>query len=710
MKQEEWNVNALQRANSFHSSPSHKHQMWKRTIKTTLPLLISKKKDRNLFLEEASHFYHGSTQSFQDNFSESQFTDGTKTNPLIENEHYSSSKVESDAHDYNDVKLESHNIESEQIDMTRGFDIKSENECSMRSFTEPESYTTEHALFANLSSKSTEVVNEVNAEKKEKGNQGSYDGQLQGKMKRLTLSPLQKGRLLDWNYVAPDVAYLETENSMSNNGTLENIFSGDHKNKQQEKESQIWNSPPLSQSSCNTMQFPTLNQHDLLESSKTGGCTAGISDDTPASPLQSLISTLKKSFREISGPLSPDNINKQQDSKRKDGPLFAGSFFNFTNALNRILGYSTHSSKEEDAVQPQASCMFPHNGQTSNTIELKRSVNKPVLSSAGDTDNASLAANTITDNVTSSSVWSKCTSENPGLNLNEKPPNNKIEDMPRLSENVSLKGEPSTRTYNDDSYFQRRKTFSLFSSLRFKGTNSENSEKPNSALEEPTHKTDIWKHIINFRKKHNDKEPKESQTNTATAVSNSSSRTALPGSELLPVKTQIKENDFKSSSDELEDVPTLKLKIIQYQLQELEENQQKLKERGVKLEKALRGELGYAMEDDRQLLQDWFKLVLEKNKLASYESQLMVFAQELEVEDHQNTLQEMMRERMATEDSFKTKLELAKEQEILSKMLETKEHRDTLVTLLEEQRLKEKAEDKDFESFVLSKCYQFNWT
>lgn len=42
--------------------------------------------------------------------------------------------------------------------------------------------------------------------------------------------------------------------------------------------------------------------------------------------------------------------------------------------------------------------------------------------------------------------------------------------------------------------------------------------------------------------------------------------------------------------------------------------------------------------------------------------------------------------------------------------MRTVEKRDTLVSMLEEQRLKERAEDRDLESLVLSKGYEFHWT
>ncbi|XP_019959167.2 protein-methionine sulfoxide oxidase mical3a isoform X41 [Paralichthys olivaceus] len=166
--------------------------------------------------------------------------------------------------------------------------------------------------------------------------------------------------------------------------------------------------------------------------------------------------------------------------------------------------------------------------------------------------------------------------------------------------------------------------------------------------------------------------------------------------------------------------------IIQRQLEQVEEKQRQLEERGVAVEKALRGEADYwgdsnyseildlhlggmGKKDDPKLMQEWFKLVQEKNALVRYESELMIFARELELEDRQSRLQQELRERMAVEDHLKTEKELAQEKQILNEMLEVVEQRDALVALLEEQRLREKEEDKDLESVMLSKGFNLNW-
>ncbi|XP_068133397.1 F-actin-monooxygenase MICAL3 isoform X16 [Hyperolius riggenbachi] len=167
--------------------------------------------------------------------------------------------------------------------------------------------------------------------------------------------------------------------------------------------------------------------------------------------------------------------------------------------------------------------------------------------------------------------------------------------------------------------------------------------------------------------------------------------------------------------------------IIQRQLEQVEEKQRQLEERGVAVEKALRGEADYwgesyysdlidlhlggmGKKDDPKLMQEWFRLVQEKNALVRYESELMIFARELELEDRQSRLQQELRERMAVEDHLKTEQELSEEKKILNEMLDVVEQRDALVALLEEQRLREKEEDKDLEEVMLSKGYNLNWS
>ncbi|KAM3858885.1 protein-methionine sulfoxide oxidase mical3b [Diretmus argenteus] len=169
-----------------------------------------------------------------------------------------------------------------------------------------------------------------------------------------------------------------------------------------------------------------------------------------------------------------------------------------------------------------------------------------------------------------------------------------------------------------------------------------------------------------------------------------------------------------------------KAQIIQRQLEQVGEKQRQLEERGVAVEKALRGEADYWGDsndceeldlhlgglgklDNPALMQQWLQLVQQKNTLVRYESELMIFARELELEDRQSRLQQELRERMAVDDHLKEEAELAEERLILEEMLEVVEQRDALVSLLEEQRLQERQEDRDVEAVMLSRGLGLHW-
>lgn len=90
---------------------------------------------------------------------------------------------------------------------------------------------------------------------------------------------------------------------------------------------------------------------------------------------------------------------------------------------------------------------------------------------------------------------------------------------------------------------------------------------------------------------------------------------------------------------------------IQRQLEELEVRQRTLESRGVKVEKALRGEgEGLdAQKEETELMQEWFHLVHSKNVLVRQEQELMVKAKDLDLEDRHSRLQNQLQQRMAVD-------------------------------------------------------------
>jgi hypothetical protein len=87
---------------------------------------------------------------------------------------------------------------------------------------------------------------------------------------------------------------------------------------------------------------------------------------------------------------------------------------------------------------------------------------------------------------------------------------------------------------------------------------------------------------------------------------------------------------------------------IQRQLEELDVKQRELERRGVAVEKALRGE-GEAgdTQEEEELLREWFNLMREQSELRRYERELLMRAEELELEDRHTRLQQELRDKMS---------------------------------------------------------------
>uniref|UniRef100_A0AAV2KYM6 F-actin monooxygenase n=1 Tax=Knipowitschia caucasica TaxID=637954 RepID=A0AAV2KYM6_KNICA len=262
-------------------------------------------------------------------------------------------------------------------------------------------------------------------------------------------------------------------------------------------------------------------------------------------------------------------------------------------------------------------------------------------------------------------------------------------DLPSLLQQVSLR----SRRVSEASVPRRR--VDLFSSLRLKKkqrresqeistilTSLRNKASSQQSLEDPSSSEDEKENPVFSKKWHPDRKRRKQEKSLAQ---------------------QVKRDQLKRLH---------RAQTIQRQLEEVGEKQRDLEERGVAIEKLIRGETEKSHSDDRdeaQLYQAWFKLVLEKNRMARYESELMIFVQELELEDVQSRLQQELRKRMAVDDSKKSASELRQEQQMLAEIMRTVERRDELVCAMEEQRLKERAEDRDLESLLLSRGYEFHW-
>ncbi|XP_070824495.1 F-actin-monooxygenase mical1 isoform X2 [Chaetodon trifascialis] len=134
-----------------------------------------------------------------------------------------------------------------------------------------------------------------------------------------------------------------------------------------------------------------------------------------------------------------------------------------------------------------------------------------------------------------------------------------------------------------------------------------------------------------------------------------------------------------------------KAQSIQRRLEEIEVTFKDLEDKGVELERVLRGEAGSS--GSPEMIEQWIQLVHEKNALVSEESDLMVASRQLELEDKQSMLEMELRKYMELTD--KTSEQQAEEDRVLQQMIEVVDMRDSLVAFLEEKRLKEMSEEQE---------------
>ncbi|XP_041694193.1 protein-methionine sulfoxide oxidase mical2b isoform X5 [Coregonus clupeaformis] len=278
-------------------------------------------------------------------------------------------------------------------------------------------------------------------------------------------------------------------------------------------------------------------------------------------------------------------------------------------------------------------------------------------------------------------------------------------DLPTLLEQVSLGSNKSVGSFTtDDIASLPPRKLNFFSSLRLKKRGGPESVGVGGQ------EKDIRTILSNIRNKASSKQQKD-ESDSSSDDEHVPAKQKFHGSSERQRRRREKTVIQQAKREQLKRLH--RAQVIQRQLEEVGEKQRDLEERGVTIEKVLRGEAhdkGDGLSDEHELLQMWFKLVLEKNKLARYEEELVIFAQELELEDRQSQLQTDLRCRMSIDDSRKSSSELAEEQQMLTEIMKVVERRDTLVSLLEEQRVQERAEDRDLESLVLSRGYQFHWT
>ncbi|XP_032748781.1 MICAL C-terminal-like protein isoform X2 [Rattus rattus] len=508
-------------------------------------------------------------------------------------------------------------------------------------------------------------------------------------LKKLVLTEEQKTMLLDWNdYTQEHKARERLSQEKAENGrgnSLKPICS-----------------PTLSQA----VKEKLLSQKKALGETRTPAAKAPREREVPPpkSPLKLIANAI---FRSL---LPSSEAGKKTSSKPEAKTLPRGQPHAFTRSFSfRKLG----SSKDGDQQSPgrhmakKASAFFSLASPTSKTAQASDlSPPNPILRSRSLPNRPS-------------KMFFATTSL---------PPSSKVEDVPTLLEKVSLqdaaqgpkKGAShiSPLGLKDKSFEsflqeckQRKDIGDFFNSPKEKGPPG-NRVPSLEKLVQPVDSTSMGQ-VAHPSSTGQDARPGAPVTeDTSSPTSSSAEEDVGPQlSSRLKEKIPRRRRKLEKQMVKQEELKRLhKAQAIQRQLEEVEERQRTSEIQGVRLEKVLRGETDSGTQDEAQLLQEWFKLVLEKNKLMRYESELLIMAQELELEDHQSRLEQKLRQKMLKDEGQKDENDLKEEQEIFEEMMQVIEQRNKLVDSLEEQRVKERTQDQHFENFVLSRGCQLSRT
>ncbi|KAM6204641.1 F-actin-monooxygenase MICAL2 isoform 3-T3 [Sarcoramphus papa] len=725
-------ADALQRANSFHSTALNKYQNWRRKLQTNFPLLSSKKpglhwKDSSASCQSGPGEDHSQTQlaSYK---KPPEVTRGRfkPCSPVFQRKEKAREMPE-------DIRLYVPHCPFQSS--TRGsLWTPPGSETLAADFSEPEDtdsdigiytaqgwkkktqkYTSEPEGF----NRKTKVLSSLDLKEKDGKNTRCPEEKLAQELKeakhRLVLCTQQRPLSYD-------------SNRMELGGT-----SPGYRNKgalwTSEEKDADWRKDVFKLSGC---PVPLLFADDAPPGLPIDTKDALRSPDAvarehaagwPKSPLRLIANAIKRSILE---PLtsSPEGLKQDSDSKIKASSEQA--FFSFPSTPGYSLSQRNSNNNIANHTQPQelkvgewareylgngSPFLNPSNFSVSSEERSPRDYSEEV----------------------SFPVYSSHTRPSKTTSIPQKSSCTRMEDVPGLLEKFTFKETPPGAPMDD--MFICNEKYLLLSSPEPKNTSKDN-------LDDSAQKGSLGSLFNRLRSKVHDREGNSFVSSLPFMKDRSpEDRLCYPstGWEQLPVRKQATEYSTSSSDDEFESKPSLthkakralrrrrkleketkqlikqeelkrlhKAQAVQRQLEELEERQRALEIFGVKLERELRGESDSGTKDETQMLHEWFELVLEKNKLMRYESELLIIAQELELEDHQSRLEQKLREKMAIDDSLKDEMDLNEEDEIFTEMMKVVEERDKLVSALEEQRLKEKAEDQHFESIILSRGYQLS--
>ncbi|KAM3864614.1 protein-methionine sulfoxide oxidase mical2b [Diretmus argenteus] len=145
-----------------------------------------------------------------------------------------------------------------------------------------------------------------------------------------------------------------------------------------------------------------------------------------------------------------------------------------------------------------------------------------------------------------------------------------------------------------------------------------------------------------------------------------------------------------------------KEKILK-ELQEIEHNMNELERRGVDLEVRLRHSEEEGEDDSGmdELMVEWFTLIRNKQVAMRRESELVYIARTQELEEEQPSVEQELRRLMDKPEHMKTSWDRKREEQLMAKLVEIVNDRNSIIDGLDEDRLREDEEDEQLNKMMM---------
>ncbi|XP_028268792.1 MICAL-like protein 1 [Parambassis ranga] len=185
---------------------------------------------------------------------------------------------------------------------------------------------------------------------------------------------------------------------------------------------------------------------------------------------------------------------------------------------------------------------------------------------------------------------------------------------------------------------------------------------------------------------------KPALTKSHTFQDVSSSRGPAPGHGFPLIKRKVQSEQAVSTEN------------LQVQTSEVEKHLEVLEQRGVELERNLRG-CTHDKEEDRMLM-EWFSLIHERHVLLRRDAELVYLTMQQKLEDRQADVEYKLRCLLNKPESDWSQEDRGREEQLMNELVSIIEQRNRIISVLDQDRQREREEDVQWEDVMKNKHLQ----